>query len=653
MFRIITFLFLCFLSSQVIAQCTPPSINAVSNQSLCVGSATNPITFTGTGTSYSWTNDNPNIGLPASGRGNINSFVPINNASAPISATITTTPSFGASSELAYITSANSNNVSVINVSNNTIVATIPMSSPTALTAVSPDGSRVYFTNPTVNKISVVSTSSNTVIALIDVGDISVASSLALNPDGSRLYVSAKNTNSVTVINTATNLITAVVSLIYSPYVVTVSSDGSRVYTTSSNNPFVSVINTINNTYIGAIPVGAGPGCLAVSPDGTKLCVTNEADGTVSVINTATNTTTAVINVGSHPNGICFSPDGSRIYVANSYSNDVSIINTATNSVITTLPTNGNQPRGISTTSDGSALYVVNALSNNVTVFNTNTNLITAIIPVGASPNSVGKFIGKSSNCTGTPKTFTITVYNAPNLNITASGPTSFCQGGSVKLTVTGSSSSNPWGNGINSPTITVTQTGNYSVYETNALGCSFGKSQSVTVFPKPSLDFAYTTQGSKANFYNLSPATNNTYFWKFGNDSTSTLTNPITTYKKTGTFQVCMIGTSYQGCQDTVCKSININLTGVEDLSNAIGLEVYPNPNNGQFSISINSNKIEPLSLSISDVAGRIIWKTIMASKNSGSIITPNINFVSTGIYFLKVESGENSTLRKIVIQR
>jgi subtilisin-like proprotein convertase family protein len=79
--------------SFVITVLPRPTVSAVSNQNLCVG-ATATINFSGTltGTTYAWTNSNTAIGLAASGTGNI-SFVAANATADQISSTLTVTPS--------------------------------------------------------------------------------------------------------------------------------------------------------------------------------------------------------------------------------------------------------------------------------------------------------------------------------------------------------------------------------------------------------------------------------------------------------------------------------------------------------------------------------------------------------------------------------
>ena len=65
---------------------------------VCNGEPTTAVTFTTTNTggtvTYSWTNDQPAIGLGANGTGNIPSFNAINSGTAPVVATIVVTPHF-------------------------------------------------------------------------------------------------------------------------------------------------------------------------------------------------------------------------------------------------------------------------------------------------------------------------------------------------------------------------------------------------------------------------------------------------------------------------------------------------------------------------------------------------------------------------------
>ena len=74
------------------------TLGVVPNQTLCTGSSTAAINFTSTvaGTTFSWTNNTPSIGLASSGTGNIPSFTAINTTPTAVTATITVTPNTAA-----------------------------------------------------------------------------------------------------------------------------------------------------------------------------------------------------------------------------------------------------------------------------------------------------------------------------------------------------------------------------------------------------------------------------------------------------------------------------------------------------------------------------------------------------------------------------
>ncbi len=75
-----------------------PDVNLITNQVLCNGALTLPVTFSGTvpGTQFSWTNTNDTIGLAASGSGNIAAFTAKNTKIVPVTALVAVTPQYAA-----------------------------------------------------------------------------------------------------------------------------------------------------------------------------------------------------------------------------------------------------------------------------------------------------------------------------------------------------------------------------------------------------------------------------------------------------------------------------------------------------------------------------------------------------------------------------
>ncbi len=71
-----------------------PSVDNIPNQTVCNGTMTAPVNFTGpiAGTIFTWSNNTPSIGLAASGVGNIPAFTATNATTTPVTATVTVTP---------------------------------------------------------------------------------------------------------------------------------------------------------------------------------------------------------------------------------------------------------------------------------------------------------------------------------------------------------------------------------------------------------------------------------------------------------------------------------------------------------------------------------------------------------------------------------
>ncbi|MEO8760769.1 MAG: gliding motility-associated C-terminal domain-containing protein, partial [Bacteroidia bacterium] len=113
---------------------------------------------------------------------------------------------------------------------------------------------------------------------------------------------------------------------------------------------------------------------------------------------------------------------------------------------------------------------------------NTDTGSIVTATPTTSTTYSVTGTLGI---CPST-QTVLITVIIPPTPTITAGGPTTFCQGGSVTLT-SSTGTTYLWSTGAITQTISVNTSGNYSVTTTNVNGCfATSTTTSVTVNPLP-----------------------------------------------------------------------------------------------------------------------------------------------------------------------
>jgi YVTN family beta-propeller protein len=302
----------------------------------------------------------------------------------------------------AYISNQGSNNVSVIDVASNTVVATVPVGSGPGGVAVNPGGTRAYVVNVGARNISVIDTGSNSVIATIGGGGTG-PNAVALHPAGTFAYVTGYTADVLSVIDTASNTLVANVGVGSLPTSVAVNSAGTRVYVTNFGSNNVSVIDTASNTVVATVAIATiRPYAVAVNPAGTRVYVTHESSTTVSVIDASTNTAVGTIAVGTGVGtvalgtgtyGVAFNPAGTRAYVANNGSNDVTVINTATETAIANV-TVGTGPWGVAVDPTGTFVYVGNQSSNDVSVISTASNTLFTAVAVGSLPRVLGMFIG-------------------------------------------------------------------------------------------------------------------------------------------------------------------------------------------------------------------------------------------------------------------
>ncbi|WP_421825732.1 putative Ig domain-containing protein [Larkinella sp.] len=531
---------------------------APASQTLCAGSTTAPVPFTGNGTVYRWTNSNPSIGLPASGTGTIDSFTALNTTSSAQTATITVTP-LGQGPTLAYIINNNHPDyddrvpsyLSIINTATNTVLpTTIPLGSYPWRICVTPDGTRVYVANYLSANVTVIDAVTQTVLTTIE--GIDFPSALNVTPDGTRVFVGSFNSSTVQVIDVATNKVTATIPVEGSPNGgIVMSPDGKRVYVTMQNpeNPSypysVAVIDVATQKVITTIPVNGGAAAICITPDGTRLYTSTISTNKVTVINTATNTVSATIETVQYglQFSICASLDGQRVYVSTNPKR-VTVIDVATNTVSGKIDFEPFSPAGLGITPDGSKIYAMEPSQDRVSVIDVATNTVLPNpIPVGNNPTASGNFFGTIS-CEGPSQSFTITVDPAVTASITPPAPT-LCAGSSTILTAIGSPASGTstyrWNTGATTATLPVSTSGPFSVTVTTG-SCSATATTSVTVNTPPTVSISPSlsttiVQGQSAS---LMASGADSYRWSTGETSPVISVSVAGPYSVTGTTSGC-----------------------------------------------------------------------------------------------------------------
>ncbi len=154
---------------------------------------------------------------------------------------------------------------------------------------------------------------------------------------------------------------------------------------------------------------------------------------------------------------------------------------------------------------------------------------------------------------------------------------------------------------------------------------------------------------------------------WNWGDNTSSNVLYTSHTYSAAGVYSICLSVTVSCGATSTTCDTnyiyrstqsaqmIQVNViappaivAGLANQSNeSVDWSVYPNPNNGQFEIKMDGKtnaKIKVYSL-----IGQMVYETEITNDNVSKKI--NLDGVSNGVYFIKLNSNNKEYTKKIIV--
>jgi hypothetical protein len=91
--------------------------------------------------------------------------------------------------------------------------------------------------------------------------------------------------------------------------------------------------------------------------------------------------------------------------------------------------------------------------------------------------------------------------------------------------------------------------------------------------------------------------------------------------------------------------------VTGVEDVTSNISFNVYPNPSNGIFTVTVNSNQMNDLTIELVNVQGEVIY-TQRAEDVTTFTGDVDVTEFAKGVYYLRVFNGEEVKVEKVIVQ-
>jgi PKD repeat protein len=201
-------------------------------------------------------------------------------------------------------------------------------------------------------------------------------------------------------------------------------------------------------------------------------------------------------------------------------------------------------------------------------------------------------------------------------------------------------------------PTVVYNSAGTFDVNleVTNPAGTSSVEQTSyITVSENPMADFTVTVNlDGNVDFINNSNF-GDSYEWIFGDGNTS-LENALNyTYDTSGLYIVQLIVTNSCG-SDTMTQEILIDITGVEDVTFLEKFDLFPNPNNGDFTLHIEGQPLDELEVSLYNILGQRIFQEQIDFTSGQLIKDYQLSRLAAATYILQIKSEHKMIHHKVV---
>ncbi|MCU0434168.1 MAG: T9SS type A sorting domain-containing protein [Bacteroidia bacterium] len=244
-------------------------------------------------------------------------------------------------------------------------------------------------------------------------------------------------------------------------------------------------------------------------------------------------------------------------------------------------------------------------------------------------------------------------IVNINALPVVNLGPDTTQCGGSVTLDAQNAGASYLWSDTTTAQTLTATATNVYYVTVTDANGCSSTDSVNVTINSIPAVTLTIAADTVCLNDAILSPLPASPAGGTYSGPGVSS-NNFDPAVAGAGTHTITYTYTDSNGCTNSASDIIIVDAcSGVAENGGVNGsVNLYPNPNNGMFTLVIYTPAASELNIEVFGTDGRAVFNNRVNS--SGQFTTQvNLEGFANGIYFVRV-TGENGlqSITKVVKQ-
>jgi hypothetical protein len=183
---------------------------------------------------------------------------------------------------------------------------------------------------------------------------------------------------------------------------------------------------------------------------------------------------------------------------------------------------------------------------------------------------------------------------------------------------------------------------------------CLVTAGQVIKVNSLPAIPLADTSLcGNRVLHFDATVSNASSYLWTPGNQTTPSI-QVDTTGKGLGQFTYSVTVTDVNSCIST--KSLKVTFfdcTGIEEPNGSFAIELYPNPNTGQFSIRSNSIPSGNYRLRIYNALSSVVYTEDNVRVDTGFQKPLDLKNLPNGMYLLRLENTSNGWSKQFILNR
>jgi len=172
-------------------------------------------------------------------------------------------------------------------------------------------------------------------------------------------------------------------------------------------------------------------------------------------------------------------------------------------------------------------------------------------------------------------------------------------------------------------------------------------------VYSNPAVDLGEDTEACIGMTITLDAGNEGAeYLWSTG-ETTQTIEVDTTGMDESNNVTVSVLVTDANGCSTEDEITIHfLDCSGIGENTTLSDMRIFPNPNNGIFTIQMNVSDEQDLTIELLNVTGKVVYTEKLHVIKGQFSKTIDVQHLNSQMYYLRLSNGKGTVSRKLIIE-